>query len=357
MRAVKPFLRVLAVNLGLLLAVAAVAELVFGNWFRDNYGTLVIPRDVDRRFDVKALYGGTSVRFSRDIYGLRGEYADPSRIDILAIGGSTTNEIFIDDAETWTATLGKALSETGKPVTVVNAGVDGQSTLGHLKNFELWFPRVPGLKARYVLAYVGINDMALALSGRPNKQDHLEAQRRPFKQMLINNSAVYGLYRTVKGILKARAANLIHTEKGYNGTRWTEPETQPDLAGAEARLKEHLDAYAGRLRELVRRIRAMGAEAIVVDQAMASYRLRDGKVLGAPRPDGTVDLGGYEDLAAFNGLAMRTCREVGAVCVDLAGELFFEDGDHYDRLHTTPAGSAKVGRYLADRLRPLFPGM
>lgn len=351
----KSLLKVAAVNLGFLVAVVLGAELLFGNWFGDNYGTLVIPRDVDRQFDVNALYGGTKVRFSRDIYGLRGVYGSPSEIDILAIGGSTTNEIFVDDTETWTATIAKAFAEGKRKVTVVNAGVDGQSTLGHLKNFELWFPRIPNLKARYVLAYVGINDMALALSGRPNKQDYLEAQRRPFKQILINNSAVYGLYRTVKGMLKARAANLIHTEKGYDGTPWTEPKTPPDLAAAESRLQEHLEAYADRLRELVRRIRAMGSEAIVVDQAMASYRLRDGKVLGSPRPDGTVDLGGYEDLAAFNKVAMRTCREVEAVCIDLANELPFEDGDHYDRLHTTPLGSAKIGRYLEAQLRPLFP--
>lgn len=51
---------------------------------------------------------------------------------------------------------------------------------------------------------------------------------------------------------------------------------------------------------------------------------------------------------------MAACREVMAVCIDLAAELFFEDGDHYDEVHTTPKGSARIGRYLFEKLKDVI---
>ena len=43
--------------------------------------------------------------------------------------------------------------DNGKDVYVVNAGVDGQSTVGHIKNFDWWFPNIPDLKVKYFLFY------------------------------------------------------------------------------------------------------------------------------------------------------------------------------------------------------------
>ena len=156
--------RTVAINLGMILFVLFAAEVVFGGWvFGPNYGSLIIPKDFQRRFDTANLYaGGGIIYYKRDGYGLRGEYDDPSKIDILALGGSTTNERFIDESQTWTAVLGQEFRRHGQEVVVVNAGVGGQSTIGHIKNFELWFPMIPDLKARYVLVYVGINDLPVA---------------------------------------------------------------------------------------------------------------------------------------------------------------------------------------------------
>lgn len=347
----KAFAKILLINLGLLLLVALGAELAFGNWLGGGYGTLVIPRDMDRRFDVSKLHGGPPIHYKRDRHGLRGAYEDPSRIDILVLGGSTANEIFIDEDATWTATLAKAFAEEGRKVTVVNAGVDGQSTVGHLKNFELWFPRIPGLKARYVLVYLGINDHAVAATGTLNKQDHLEAPRRQVKQFLINNSAIYGLYRTLKGAWKAREADLVHKPTNYDGIAWTEAPVQPDPAEADRKWAPQLDAFAGRLAELARRVRAFGAEPIIVTQHLGRYRIRDGKVHGRPLPDGRVDINDFAGLDAFDRRAMTVCAEVKAICIDLARELLFTDGDHYDGLHTTPRGSARIGRFLHEKLK------
>lgn len=345
-------LRLVTINLAVLVAGLVTAELVFGGWvFGENYGAMPIPKDFKRRFDVSKLYDGDTSTFIRDEHGLRGSYPDPSQIDILLIGGSTTNELFVSEGQTWGDVMARSFREAGREMVVVNAGVDGQSTIGHLKNFDLWFPKIPGLKARYMLAYVGINDLGVAMaSGKLTKWDHMEDRHRTFKRYLLNNSALYALFRNVRGMIYARNAHLVHTMGNYAGSDWQPAPIPPDIAAARERYADHLGAYAGRLHELARRIRAWGAEPIFITQHRSDYRILDGRVLGRKLEDGSIDTGLYADLMAFNQVTLETCREVGAICVDLAGELFFEDGDHYDALHTTPRGSAKIGRYLFDRL-------
>ena len=103
----------IAANVAILLALAVLAELVFGSiFFGENYGVLVVDRNVSRRFDATERYGGGMTEYLRDHHGLRGQYPDPSQIDILTIGGSTTNEILIDEGKTWSDRLFKTASST-----------------------------------------------------------------------------------------------------------------------------------------------------------------------------------------------------------------------------------------------------
>ena len=41
---------------------------------------------------------------------------------------------------------------------VVNAGIDGQSTIGHIWNFQDWFPKIENLKTKYFIFYIGLNE-------------------------------------------------------------------------------------------------------------------------------------------------------------------------------------------------------
>jgi len=145
--------KVVSVNLALLAAVLLAAEIIFGTWmFGPKYGFLNIPRNTVRQFDVSSLYpGGGIITYSRDRHGFRGPYADVSKIDLLVMGGSTTNELYMDDSKTWSARLAHRFAGAGNPKTVVNAGLEGQSTVGHLKNFDVWFPKAQFAKRRHGL--------------------------------------------------------------------------------------------------------------------------------------------------------------------------------------------------------------
>ncbi|MGB0670540.1 MAG: SGNH/GDSL hydrolase family protein [Rhodospirillales bacterium] len=357
----KRALTLFGINLALLVLVAAAAELIFGSLvLGTNYGLLVIDRNVDRTFDIAERYGrtaagATTTRYTRDENGLRGDYGgDPATIDVLTIGGSTTNEILIDNDETWTARLGQILRAAGQDLTVVNAGVDGQSTYGHLKNFELWFPKIQGLKPAYVIAYIGINDTAyLQANHQPLKWDLMEERNRTIKQYLINNSALYGLYRTAKGMIRAREAMLVHAIPSDKDATWVAATPQPDAESVEADYPDHMQAFEDRVGELIRRIRALGAKAVIVTQVTGHVRIgEDGTVLGRLQPDGQVDINDYAKQMAHRFRAMKACKKAEAICIDLAGGLRFGEGDHYDFVHTTPRGSEKVARFVAKGFLP-----
>ncbi|MBM3733032.1 MAG: hypothetical protein FJW24_06140 [Acidimicrobiia bacterium] len=219
--------RVVAVNLGLLFAAIAAAELVFGTWlFGPSFGALNLPRDSVRRLDVSSLHPGAEpVLYTRDRWGLRGRYEHAGAIGILAVGGSTTNEIYVGDDETWTARLAEHFARAGIPLSVVNAGVEGQSTVGHLHNFDAWFPLIPELKFHYLLAYIGINDLALGPRGADPIQatfDRAESPQRwrRVRQYLANHSALYRLWRTASSAGKAMDAGIIHARSHHAQRAW-----------------------------------------------------------------------------------------------------------------------------------------
>ncbi len=192
MKRKRVWFRVLVVNLAGVLAGLGLLELWFGG---RALNPLSIPLDVELQFDVRDLYEspeGPMITYRRDRHGLRGRYVDPGSIEILTIGGSTTDQRYLDDQRTWQSVLQRAFAQDGRDVEVVNAGVDGQSTLGNLANFEYWFPKIPGLNARFVLVYVGTNDFFLDASDATTFDDPRDKSDAAW---LLGRSAVYDLYR------------------------------------------------------------------------------------------------------------------------------------------------------------------
>lgn len=61
-------------------------------------------------------------------------------------------------------------------------------------------------------------------------------------------------------------------------------------------------------------------------------------------------------LEPFNEMSLDLCARAGGICIDLAGELRFEQGDFYDHAHTTAAGSRRIGEYLFGKLAPELAG-
>jgi len=339
----RALLRVVGWNAILILLVLVAAEAVFGDWFRGGgLGVLHIPHDVSLRHDVsKVRPGGGIARYTRDHWGFRGTQRDPSEIDILAVGGSTTNELYHDDSETWTAVLQRDFNEADKKIVVANAGVDGHSTVGHLRSLEDWFPRVPRLHPKLILYYVGINDVYVESQAR---YDAIVPQGRweRIRRYVSDNSALYSVVRMVRGMVRASRARVIYSNDP--------PKLVPTATTATVRRADYaarLAAFAGRLRAIAERTRALGARPVFITQRRGDAFVVDGRMM-ATGP-AAVDARAVQGF--FNETTMTVCRETGSICIDLASEIDLAPADFVDAIHTNPAGSRKIGDYLYRKLK------
>lgn len=344
--------RIIASNVLVFLTGLLVCELIFGSWFHQhNYGFLTLPRDVYIVSDVEGLYdGGGRATYSRDGHGLRGRYGTPEEIDLLAMGGSTTNELYIDDCCTWSNLLGRLARQDRLELNVANAGVDGQSSVGHIWSFAAWFPNIPGLRPRFVLVYLGINERHARLELATNKglPQYKDSARR-IKQYLKNNSALFNLYKTVRGTIAAHRETLGHAVLDYASATW---ETMP-LAEFHAKNcnKEKQEAYRTRLEVLVEKIRSLGARPILATQKRGDYHVQGDTVYGI---EGTDALREAKELDCLNRSTLAFCVRSGIMCIDVANRADLRPDDFYDAIHTSPTGSAKVAQIIYEEIRPLL---
>ena len=57
------------------------------------------------------------------------------------IGGSTADERYKPEELTIFGLLNQKFLDNSFDLKIINAGIEGQSTLGHIYNFENWFPK------------------------------------------------------------------------------------------------------------------------------------------------------------------------------------------------------------------------
>ena len=100
-------------------------------------------------------------------------------------------------------------------------------------------------------------------------------------------------------------------------------------------------------------IRDFGARPVYITQRRMDGRLVDGhwqQIAGSDgaRHTATVD--------AINQATLGFCHDTGETCVDLAGRIDFSSSEFADAIHTNPAGSAHIGRFLARELAPVLCG-
>lgn len=98
-------------------------------------------------------------RFFINEHGLRGDPFSPDQgYRILAVGGSTTECLYLDQTEAWPRLLQERLNAgSGRRVWVGNVGKSGQMTRNHLVQVETLTRQYPRIDA--VLLLAGVNDL------------------------------------------------------------------------------------------------------------------------------------------------------------------------------------------------------
>jgi lysophospholipase L1-like esterase len=353
-------LYVVFINCVLILMGIIAFEASFGHWFSGD------PWLKTERFNVVRgqtfHYNGSDffhddtgdIVYTRDQYGLRGD-CSPKDVDILTIGGSTTEQRLVTDKLTWQAVLQTMLRKNGaKPnLCVSNAGVHGHTTFGHLASFKEWFPLIPHLKPRYVLLYIGINDAEFR-TGESIGYDTRRTDKSPaYMQLLQERSALYRLLWNLK-------TRLFPIEPTYAGYKYLPPyERRYVVKNETPNVGELVSAnsakFQTRLEELLAQVEQMGAKPICVSQPARLYKQVQGQWRGIRHVFfyGGRSYNGLDyrrSLLALNAVMQQVCVTRGGYYIDLEDKYFDED-DFHDYVHLRPAGAAKVAEYLFEEMQ------
>nr|VFK19163.1 MAG: GDSL-like Lipase/Acylhydrolase family [Candidatus Kentron sp. LPFa]VFK33648.1 MAG: GDSL-like Lipase/Acylhydrolase family [Candidatus Kentron sp. LPFa] len=309
-----------------------------------------ILRNFQFSYDISNLYPtDVSVTdYVRNEYGLRDDCENPDDIEILTIGGSTTDQRYVPFEFTYQTVLQQRLRAAESNFGCVsNAGVDGHSSWGHLFAFDKWFPLISDLNPKFILLYVGVNDANFLRTDSPNAGFDTNTSG-DFKRYLKGFHVVRALlpiYRLPRQRSEnASAAYAGHAPRPYEYSDYT-----VTVMNEETRrlTTENAAAFKSRMSAILNEIRMLNAIPICVTQPHRYVITKeDGQTYGIPSVlgDGFSGLDYDFSIQQLNSVLFELC---GVNTVDLYSHNFL-NSHFYDGVHTTSLGSQEIGETLAD---------
>jgi lysophospholipase L1-like esterase len=319
-----------------------------------------------------------SARFVTSAQGLR---ADPLTSDreylILALGGSSTEGLFLDQEEAWPRLLERQLAGLGAPrVWVGNAGRSGLTSRDHVLQLEHLLPQLPRLNAIMLLG--GFNDLIIRLAQGsaydPRFFDREENRARELRKAFVivpfeRPGALEALSLWRLATARRPKNPSLHSIENY--PKWRDQrararrliETLPDLGPA-------LDEYRRNLNEIVQLSRARAIRLLLLTEPVL---WRDGL---APEDQRLLWMGGNGDfmrkqvddyysigvlakgMQLYNQVLSDLCDEQHLECVDAAALLPRSREVFYDDCHFNENGARLLAGIVASHFasRPPWAG-
>jgi hypothetical protein len=278
-------------------------------------------------------------------------------LSVITIGGSTTECHFLSDSLTWPYLLGKRIADSVPEFWLNNAGLDGQSTFGHIVMLNDY---VKKLRPSVVVFLTGINDIE---TSSPSFHDKLY-QRGAYpdlKHFLFSNSEVLNLGLNLWRSMQAR--RFSNTTNGLLELDSVRRLVLPDSV-MRARLDRQapfLAGYRQRLTELVDTCLAWHILPVLLTQPDQFGFGRDpltGADLAAFPVDSTVN--GqllWEMLEEYNDVVRKLGADRGVPVIDLARLMPKNSLYFYDMSHFTNAGAEEVAGLLAPQMIRILRGL
>lgn len=344
-------------NICVFIAGIALCELAFGDWFAKDLEAIPrsIPRNIQVRYDARKLYPTSRERitYTRDIFGLRGSHSTVKDIGILVVGGSTTDQRYIDDDATWDAVMQRDLRKRGYNITVANAGIDGQSTLGHLRSFKTWFSNIPDLRPAYVVFYLGINDSVYLREKNELQGSDAIASSNALWESVKTKSIFYQIFERLWGTYKAREYGIFSPMTIQNEEitmkNILEDANNPFSARSSDAKPGNLayaDVYEQNLLKLDALSRGMGAKAVFASQPAGTCRFEGATVL--QQAGTSFDC---VSLAYINKLTAEVSGRNNIPFIDVASRLTLtRPSEMYDYVHANETGARLIGEVFAERV-------
>jgi len=329
------------------------------------------------RMDLAVTPGvsGTKV-FTINRLGLRGPMPPRPReaYRIVAIGGSTTICVNLDDSEEWPHKLMEYMnaSRNRKPVWVGNAGATGANTVNHAVVMQ-WLPGA--LQADMVVFLFGVNDMdtSLAFGGAPTQaflekgaafQDLPPGTRwrspYPFYRRLrlipLVRESIRNLGQRFRG---AAAMPLLNLDLFRKRRAASQVVPLPDLSTGIKEYRDRITRLASQCRNLELRCLfltqpTMWRNDLRPDEERLLWRGYTGHW---EKPKGYFSAGDMaKAMELYNHALLDLCGQSKLECYDLASHIPKDTSAFFDEMHFNEAGARLVAQNLKEYLlsRPPF---
>ncbi len=357
--------KVILINFLILSIGVLFLEVFFGKWLsKEKYFCSYLLCGQKYNFEHSLFGYNYKGIYSKNSDGLRGDFNDNSKIKILALGGSTTDQRYLSNNDTWTNQLQMHFEIKNKNFKIANAGIDGQSTIGHIWNFKNWLRNIKDLKPDVIIFYIGINDlMAREKSHYDFEKIKFKLSKLYFSQLIKNNSVIYYFLKTLHSNITEK--NLILnfnkkiSKKKFNYT------IKPSISKENIELyeKNYLDKdLKKRLEVLIKETHQYNAIPIFITQSTKRWIKKDLEIFGVSTVNDNLklkldkknlkinsgDIGLIEK--KFSSYIIKFCEIKKLFCINGFENFELKIEDTYDLMHLNNIGSKKIAKKIFDEI-------
>lgn len=341
----------------------------------------VLPPGLNQQFaprpDIMPGVSGPSA-FTVNSFGMRGtEWSDEARIRIVAVGGSTTECLYLDDREAWPRLLEDLLNEKlgANTVRVGNVGRSGHNTRNHMLQVEKLLEQYPDIDL--LILMIGINDFALRLLHGETFVP-LAKESESYREKLFYRSfalippgqpelpflqrlAIWQQLRHLKKtVLESGLDDNEQDATGLIYDRWRSfRQAAPAFRDELPDLSSALDEYARNVDTMIATARENRVQVMLLTQPSlfkSDLEPELQKLLWFGGIGNFMYEAGSEyysvgalasGLQAYNDVLLDRCDEHDLLCVDLAATLPKDTSVFYDDVHLNESGARQVAELVS----------
>jgi len=302
--------------------------------------------------------------------GLRGSNADISHaVNILVLGGSAAECMYLDQSETWPALIEKYLNEkSGQKYNVFNGGRSGITSQHHLVQVQKMLERNKWIDL--IIIMEGLNDLQYALSfergyiPKDSQKVYEEAfWLSPLKEIKPFYRDTY-LFKYLSKVKKALFSyKLSQDPSGNSYVKWRANRTNAnEIVNTEPNISKSLVDYQKNNQVMIDVVKNNNKRIIFLPQPVAWDSIMSSSFsklcwygwIGQSQLENT---GKYyalsqlkKSLDIYNELLINTCLKNKVEFIQLEGRLEKDTTTFYDDCHFNESGARKVAGIVTDHL-------
>lgn len=291
-------------------------------------------------------------------------------INILVLGGSAAECLYLDQKETWPALIEKYLNESSnKKINVFNGGRSGLTSQHHLIQIQKLLERNEWIDL--ILVMEGLNDLQYAISFESDfqKKDLQSLYEEafwlsPYKEITPFYRNTY-LFKYISKVKKALfSPKLAQDPEGKIYLKWRANRVNAvEIVVKKPNLDSSLYQYEIANQKMIEIVKSKNKKILFVAQPMAWDSVMNSE-LGKLCWYGWIGKSQYENtgryysfatlrqmLNEYDNLLRETCEKNNVGFIELNNQLEKDTTTYYDDCHFNESGARKVAQIISSYLK------